>query len=290
MNTKAQQMIKMPIYLIISIVVGAMVIIGFISITNRAMANTVEEITAKDIGLTIMTISAAPYNVVYRYDKNTEDYEIKISSDDVQVTSPKGHGKYVYMPMPGVLVEDAILTHILMVPLTLKNNVLSFSDVDVSYSDACAEIPQTFDDKILEVKVAVDSSDLAVSEKLDEIKLVMTRLSSEANSPIEFVDSGEDLLIELGTSQDAELKIGYFEDQSDASYSWYKRIACYSGKGFEDAKINLGEVGLSVVTEEKIRIDLGKTQDFVKAAEDNNAFTTAIGMALYTSIKRGIED
>ena len=37
MNKKAQNMLKMPIYLIVSLVVGALVIIGFISIANRGL-------------------------------------------------------------------------------------------------------------------------------------------------------------------------------------------------------------------------------------------------------------
>jgi hypothetical protein len=290
MDRKAIMMLKMPIYLIISLLVGVLVVAGFMSITSRALNNIAEQVTAKDIGLTIMTISASPYDVVYSYEKNTEPYEIRIADGKVKVISKEGSGEYAYYPMRGITVEDAILTNVLTVPLTLKKGVLSFSDQTISYQDACAQIPQTFAEDKIRVKVTVDNSDQQVMDRLNEIKAIMQLYTTNANSAVEFVDSNEDLSLELGTSTVATPQIMYYENSQDLSFSWYYRIACYLKNNLDNAKTGLGIPGLLPVSEEKIRIDFGNTADFIKKTEDDKTFTASMAREIYNALGQGISD
>jgi hypothetical protein len=288
MNKKAIMMLKIPIYLIISLVVGVLVIAGFISLTNRGLNNLAEQITAKDIGLTIMTISASPYDMVYMYDKNTEPYEISIADGKIKVTSKKGVGEYTYFPMKGIKVEDAILTHVLTVPLNLKKGVLSFSDQTVNYMDACAQIPLTFDGDKIKVKITIDDSDILVANKLNEINSVMHMYATNVNSAVEFVDYGEDLSIELGTTAQGVPQIMYYADMQDASFSWYHRIACYAKNGIDANGVNLGNANLLSISEEKIRVDFGNTNEFLAKTDADKSFTARTAKELYDAIARGI--
>jgi hypothetical protein len=290
MNKQALMMLKMPIYLIISIIVGALVIVGFMSITSRALNNIAEQVTAKDIGLTIMTISASPYDIVYRYDKNTEPYEIRIADGKVKVISREGSGEYAYFPMKDITVEDAFLTNALTVPLTLKNNVLSFSDQTINYLDACAQIPSTFNKNKIKVKIIFDGSDQLVLNKFNEINSIMYMYTTNVNTRVEFVDSGEDLSLEFGTSTGGTPQIMYYENPQDFSFSWYSKIACYSKNNIGDEETNLENLGLIPISEQKIRIDFGRADDFVKKTEDDKRFTVNVAKGIYGALENGISD
>lgn len=289
MNKKAIMMLKVPFYLIVSLVVGALVIAGFISLTNRGLSNMAEQITAKDIGLTIMTMSASPHDIIYMYDKNTEPYEIRIADNKIKVTSKEGVGEYAYYPMKGVTVEDAILTNVLTVPLSLNKGILSFSDKTVNYADACAQIPQTFNDEKIKVKVIMDDSNIPVLDKLNEINSVMHMYAANVNSPVEFVDSDEDLTLEIGTTSAGNLQIMYYDAMQDTAFSWYHRIACYAKNGLSQ-EVALGGLGLIPISEEKIRVEFGSSAEFIKKTENDKAFTAKAAKEIYDAIVRGISD
>jgi hypothetical protein len=63
MNKKGSSILKIIFFVIGSLIVGAIVIASFSGITHRLLNNVVEQISAKDIGLTIMTVSASPNDI-----------------------------------------------------------------------------------------------------------------------------------------------------------------------------------------------------------------------------------
>lgn len=284
--------IKTVIFLIGSLLVSAIVIVGFVLIVPSLMKNTEEQIISKDIGLTIMTVSASPNSMVYRYDQNTENYEIRITQEEVQTKSREGSGKYKYLQMIGIKVEDALIQNKLIIPITLKDGKISFSDSNVEYSDVCSAIPSTFNDDSIKVKLELTYGEsLETEKKLQEIISFAKMYSTQADSKVKFVESNEDIRIILKTGPEKNIK--YYESIQGQKLSWYHRIACYAVSGMNsDNKIKsaLGEFSLTSSPEEDITIILGDDAKFADETTKDMQLSLALSNKIYDAIELGITE
>lgn len=288
MNKKGSSILKIIFFVIGSLIVGAIVIASFSGITHRLLNNVVEQISAKDIGLTIMTVSASPNDIVYRYDKNTEDFEIKITQDEVFVKSIEGSGKYKFIKMNGVVVEEALLQNVLTIPLILKGGKLSFEDSSQTFSDECSVIPSNFEKDKLKVKMVLVAESGDAYDKLTETKEFIKMQTSRSNSKLEIVDYGEDLRVEIKTSYLSGPEISYYENIKDESYSWYYRTACYLGKQIASEGL-FDNANLKSSSEKSIVIDLGNNADFIAKSGADPQMTLKLAWEIYDAIELSLE-
>lgn len=290
MGKKGIMMLKMIIFLVGSLLVGALVIAAFTSIVPRLMANAEENIAAKDIALTIMTLSASSNDVFFRYDKNVEDYEIRISQDEVHVKSRDGSGKYKYIPMKGVIVQDALISNALMIPMNLKDGIISFEDEKIDYTDICSAIPSDYGKERLKVKISFDYGETTESrQNLEKIATLMKLYTTNSGSKVEFVDNNEDLLLKFSTGNSPS--IIYYEDSSVQKTSWYHKISCYSSEKLGEESMLKNSVGVfssSPSSQKEIAINFGDTTKFLEALNNNLQLSGNIAKEIYNAIELGI--
>lgn len=290
MNKKGVEVVKMLFFLIASLLVGGLILVSFSGIVGRLLLNTEEQIAAKDIGLTIMTVSSSPNDILYMYDKNTEGYEITIHDGEVTVKSQKGSGKYKFIPMNGVHVENAIITNAISIPFSLKDGELSFSDATVNYADICSGIPVDFGEE--KITVNIEASPGSNEEELNNIKNMMAMYSSAAASRVVFKEGVADVDVVLAGG--TENRILYFENADDSNSALQHKISCYAKSKISTGnygKENMNDIKIAGSSEDEIRFIFDENSNLFSKSGEPQAYDAAaaeIAKSIYDSIESAI--
>lgn len=287
MNNKGIFAIKMIMFILASMIVSIIIILFFARAVPRIMTGTIEEVVAKDFGLAIMTLSASPYDITYAYDKNTEKYDVLVDEEEVIIQSDEASGKYKYLPMLGVTVKEGLMQGILSIPMSMKDKTLSFTNENSDFTDSCANIPMTFSEDNLDVKIVVDVQVNGDAKKnLDMIKGGIGLKASLENKNIRITESNQDLTIFLTASNTDKVSVQYYEDGNDPETAWVHRIACYNTEMLSDNHPEIGEVSMTSFTQENtINIDFGNT--FTKT--DSSITVKTASTEIYQALELGMK-
>ena len=129
-----------------------------------------------------------------------------------------------------------------------------------------------------------------VFNKLNEINLIMQIYATNANAAVEFVDSHEDMVLELGTSQGATPQIFYYANLQDTSYSWYTEFHAIWRMRFQKKKQDWSSTNPILFSEEKVRIDFGSEDNIINISRLIGGSTANMAKEIYAALERGIAD
>ncbi|MFA6073065.1 MAG: hypothetical protein WC758_03060 [Candidatus Woesearchaeota archaeon] len=295
MNKRGVEGIKLSLYFIGELLAGVLILVFFVLVIPKLMLGSAEDIMAKDIALTIMTISASPSDMVLKYAENTENYQIKITQDEVQVFSKEGSGKYKYFPMRGIKIEPAIIKDTVTLPMTLKNSVIYFRDDLQDFTDSCSDFPNTFSDELtfnrnLYVKIIVSPDETGDTKiALENIKRgIEQKAGSDPNSQIRVFDFGEDIILILKTSSGNTLNTKYYQDINDPQTAGFRRVSCYIEDELKNKHVDKFKDSKSESSSEKntISIDFGDPKNLI----DTENVAAIFSKEIYNSISISIKD
>ncbi|MGV8163004.1 MAG: hypothetical protein ACP5N2_06760 [Candidatus Nanoarchaeia archaeon] len=286
MNKKGVFAIKLFMFILASMIVSIIILLFFARAVPRIMMGSIEEVMAKDFGLAVMTLSASPYDITYAYDKNTERYSVLINQEEIKIASDEAAGRYYYLPMRGITVQNSLMSGVLSIPMSLKNKILTFSNENNDFADICSAIPMSFDEDNLDIKIIVDPQAQEQTKKdLNIIKSGIELRAFSANSNIRITENDQDITLILTASSSKDIVIEYYEDTDDVTTSWIHKIACYTEKIFLEKHDEAKNMKTSAFSEENtIKIDFGESLQ----KENTSLLSTELSAEIYQSITLGL--
>ncbi|MGV8168667.1 MAG: hypothetical protein ACP5N3_01275 [Candidatus Nanoarchaeia archaeon] len=289
MNKKGVEGIKIPLYMIADLMIGVLVMVLLLIIVQKMLFGSVEEVVAKDISLTLMTVAASPYDLNLDYEKDTEKYDITINEEEVKVKSDEGYGSYKNLPMKGVSIQDSVIENTVSMPIIFKDSVIYFKDTESDYTDFCADIPLSFQD-FTTIRLKVEIPDEIRGEARNKLEIIKygieIRSETESAGRITVKENSEDVLLVLRTSSGENAAINYYELQEDPSTYSYHRIACYMEKTLkEDFSTKFKQTKSEPFTEQKkIIIDIGDPNKIEAST------ASQLSTELYKALMLGLTD
>jgi len=229
------------IFLVAELMVGALILIGTINITLNAVTDTDEEVISNDLGLTIMTVTAAPYDLYYKYAPNLEDYSVTVDETTVKVESLKDSASYRFLPMKEVLINSAFIAKTISFPIRFSDNKVLFEDLSQDQrEDFCAGLQGSFKEK---PSVSISITAYSSADEKSYLELLKNLLDNVLSTSFSVVSSNADINLAVGFSGDNSFKSTYYFSDTDANY---QKLSCYVVSRFkvdyEDGFDNFYEV------------------------------------------------
>ncbi len=301
MNKKGVDATRSMLYTIAELVVGVSIMVILIISVPKLMFGSTEQVMSKDFALSIMTISAAPYDIAYNYEKNTEQYKVQITPDEVIIISKDGAGRYPYFSMRGITITAAIIQNTLSIPMSLKDSTLKFTNEDVSFTDNCVSIPQTFNNANSKMAVRFFVQSDESGEAKTYLQLLATTLNSKArydpNTKVAYLDqndastTNDAFIFSFGTSQTEGINIYYYEDpQHPLNTAWSKRIACYMQRTIQlNHADQFKSIQMIASSKQEIKVVFGPAEKYINLSKDNSVrLTSQISKELFDAINQGL--
>ena len=145
---KGVLMIGMLVRIAFSLVVGVLIIYGVISLLTEMMDTSPEHIIARDLAVTINSLSAYQGSAYLKYPLNQDDLIIDIHDNYVTVRSPRDVVSSSINPLAGLRVEDASFSTVGSLPVRFDNKRVFFEDLDYDeLTRFCQRIPGRFEEE-----------------------------------------------------------------------------------------------------------------------------------------------
>lgn len=280
---------KPILFMVGGLLAGGLVFFAALNLAADIASSTPEEVVAKDLAYTIMTISSAPTgSFSAKYLPNTEKYVISIKQDNTVEVSGEDVRSSGFYPMRNVKVLTAVIEKQLSLPIVMSKGVLKFAEEDENESnaDTCAGMPSYFASN---TKVYIYSSirQPEIDAIIKSIKL-MVSTSSEAGFVVTDSPILADVIVSLSLGADDVLVTDYYDDGSNNRN--FEKIACYAQLELKD----FGDNYFTGVKHEKtsdpksVNIILGSQTRFLQLAASDSRTVSDLAQRLTRAIKRGI--
>ncbi len=221
---------QMVFFIGAELLVGALLLLALTNFIFSAISDSEEESAAKDIGLSIMTVSSSPYDLNYFYSTGNERLYIDLTEEEraVRVSSPAGMGVYTFKQMHNVEIVRSDIGRVLSLPIFFEDNKVFFEPPeDTPAVFDCEEIRARFPDnpKVFFSAGSVESTEEA--EKLEElIGVIEGILSARDNNDFTLTETraSADIIVALEfSSQNYFLESVYYQSPRNANY---QKISC----------------------------------------------------------------
>lgn len=291
---KGQRGSQQLLFYTAELIVGAMILFLGISLGMQLLSEKPQDIIAKDLGYTIMSISGSPSNLYFAYQPDTRDYIITISRDNIVTVDAAKDGKaqFNFYLLKNILINPEILNGIKSIPISFNNKEISFQSLNQADKESiCNTIPASFN--TISNYVSIEYPDSASKEEKAYLKSIKNylELKSKINKdkkPFKIDDTifspSIDINLRFDPKSSKILTINYYEPPSQKANN--AKIACYISAELKTIKDFFTTTEEVASTKDKVELDvvLGSFDDVTT----NKISAETMGDKIYSALEKAI--